>query len=395
MDMEPDEFDIGEAGRRPTPRKAALDALDRLLRAHAVLGGQRRSESPHGVLRPAREEELDLIEAVFLHCGVPLPDTLRAIYRRTLGVGNPVAALPVLAVPFLRAVLPPEPGDPAPAVVGLEAFEAALGLLRDETALDRPAVLALGHAELAGLTVSRNGLWSLADYRGRRDLPPPGDFALAFEAAFPAYVDQVLLLWANDLAGAVARPRDLDLGRGARIDALPQSVREARALLLSSRPSAARDRSDVQPLDSAGLLRLTRRGEEGDVPLPQEALVAVVGLPYGEFPRLADRIGPGTRLRLRPADDNPHDANAVEVWLDGERPARVGFVERRSAPRLRTLPQGAPAWRLKVVGASGQALACALELVPPQGKAPADPEGRDASPASPDLFSRPGPPSDA
>jgi hypothetical protein len=174
-----------------------LDALDRLLFAHMTLSEMRGQESPYALLRPARPEELDLIDAVFAHCRVPLPESLRAVYARTLGVGNPVSAVPVLSVPFLRGLLPDEGfGPPA---VGIAAFEAQLGFHRDAATAERPPILALGHVAPLGLTVSRNGLWSLEDYRNAA--PKAQDFRLFFEDAFDRVVEQALLVWANDLAG--------------------------------------------------------------------------------------------------------------------------------------------------------------------------------------------------
>ena len=254
------EFDTGEAGpiRRARTRKAALEALERLLRAHAVLSAQRSPESSYSLLRPARPEEIELIEAVFLYCGVPLPDTLRAIYGRTLGVGNPISALPVLSVPFLRAALPDEGFGSQR--VGLEMFETALGVFRDETALERPPFLSLGHAASVGLTVSRNGLWSLKDYQGRRELPPAEDFNLVFEVAFCTFVDQVLLTWANDLAGAVVKPRDLDVRRDAHSNTMPAAIQDALAHLLTPRSVRLQCLGEVQALDHTDLLRLTRPG---------------------------------------------------------------------------------------------------------------------------------------
>jgi hypothetical protein len=198
-----------------------------------TLSEQRDSEGAYTLLRPAKEEEIDLVEAVFSHCGVPLPDTLRAIYRRTLGIANPLSRLPVLAVPFLRAALPDDGfGHP---IVGLDAFEKELGLNRDEAAFERPPFLHLGHAAPLGLTVSRNGLWSLQDYQESEGLPHNEEFNLHFEAAFCAFVDQVLLLWANDLAGDLVKHQDLGLIRGARLSTMPLAVQEARALLVAPR----------------------------------------------------------------------------------------------------------------------------------------------------------------
>jgi hypothetical protein len=361
--MNPAELDIGDAAPSPRarPRKAAIEALERLLRAQVALSEHRDQEGSFGLLRPARDDEIDLIEAVFGHCGVPLPDTLRAIYRRTLGVGNPVSALPVLAVPFLRAALPDE-GFGCP-LVGLAAFEEALGLDRDEAAFERPPFLHLGHAAPLGLTVSRNGLWSLRDYQGHRGLPEAQEFNLVFEAAFCAYVDQVLLLWANDLAGDVMKRRDLT--QGARLEELPSAVWEARAHLVAPRTLGSKVWGEVQPLDHPDLLRASRR-DEAPASSPVGRYVTVVGLPYGDHPDLARGIGLRTLLRLCPVDDNPHDANAVEVWHDGEVSTRVGFVTRAEAPGVRTLPGGASAWRLRVIGRSDQALYAELEVLRPE-----------------------------
>jgi hypothetical protein len=358
------EFETGEAGpiRRARTRKAALEALERLLQAHAVLSAQRSPESSYSLLRPARPEEIELIEAVFLYCGVPLPDTLRAIYGRTLGVGNPISALPILSVPFLRAALPDEGFGSQ--WVGLEMFETALGVFRDETALERPHFLSLGHAAPVGLTVSRNGLCSLEDYEGHQSLPPAEDFNLVFEVAFCTFVDQVLLTWANDLAGAVLKPQDLDLRRGARLNTLPPGVQDAMAQLLTPRSVRPQCQGEVQALDHTDLMRLTRRGGEGTVEALHGPAIAVVGLPYGDYPEVAGQIAPGTLLRMQPVGDNPHDENAIEVWYDeGSAPARVGFVERSNAPRIRHLPQGATAWRLRVVERSDQVIYATLELV--------------------------------
>jgi hypothetical protein len=390
--MDPKELDIGEAGSAPRarPRKAAIEALERLLRAHVALSELRDPEGAHGLLRPAREDEIELIEAVFLHCGVPLPDTLRAIYRRTLGIGNPVSSLPVLAVPFLRAALPDE-GYGSP-VVGLEAFEKDLEIYRDEAIFERPPFLFLGHAAPLGLTVSRNGLWSLRNYQGRGSLPQPQDFNLVFEAAFRTFVDQVLLLWANDLAGDLVKRHDLDVTRGARLAAMPPAVQEARATLLAPRSLGPKSWGEVQPLDNTDLLRATRRGEEAALAGPPGSHITVVGLPYGEYPEVAGRIGPGTLLRLRPVDDNPHDPNAVEVWHDGEIPVRVGYVARAEAPYVRALPDGALAWRLRVKGRSDQVLYATLERVRPDEDALTDTDGSSQDGSSSDegrdLFSR-------
>lgn len=366
MDRTELDIDGPSAAPRPRPRRAALDALDRLLRAHAALSEHRDQEGAYGVLRPAREEEVDLVEAAFLHCGVPLPDTLRAIYRRTLGIGNPVSSVPVLAVPVLRAALP-DSGYGCP-IVGLAAFEEDLGLHRGEAMAERPPVLFLGHAAPMGLTVSRNGLWSLQDYQGCKDPPPAQDFNLVFEAAFGTFVDQVLLLWANDLAGDLVRRRDLDLAQGASLATMPQAVREAMTALASLRPVSPRDREDVQLLDNADLLRATRRGADEGPTSAVGSHTAIVGLPYCDRPEVAARIGLGALLRLRPVDDNPHDPDAVEVWQDdGGEPVRVGFVERRSAPGHRALPEGADAWRLRVSGRSEHVLYTTLERARPEG----------------------------
>ncbi len=391
--MPPTALDIGDATPpRARPRKAALDALERLLRAHDALSEERDREGSYGLLRPAREDEVDLIEATFLHCGVPLPDTLRAIYRRTLGVGNPVSALPVLSAPFLRAALPDE-GYGCP-VVGLAAFEEELGLPRDEAASERPPVLTLGHAAPLGLTVGRNGLWSLHDYGGRREPPQAQEFGLVFEAAFCTFADQVLLLWANDLAGDLLRRRDLDLTRGARLDAMPRAVQEAVAHLAAPRTLSPKAWGEVQPLDAADVLRAFRRGAEASLPAPPGPHTTVVGLPYGDHPEVARRIGPGDLLRLRPVDDNPFDPNAVEVWHDGEVSVRLGFVARGEAPSHRALPHGASAWRLRVKGRTDHALYGVLERLRPEGDAPADPKGSSRGRPQPDsgqdLFARTG-----
>jgi hypothetical protein len=372
------------------PRKAALEALERLLRAQTVLSDHRLAESPYGILRPAREDEIELIAAVFLHCGVPLPDTLRAIYHRTLGVGNPVSSTPVLTVPFLRAALPDEGFGPP--IVGIEAFETALGVHRDELALERPPFLHLGHASPAGLTLSRNGLWSIKDYLGRREHPPADDFELVFEAAFCAFVDQVLVLWANDLAGAIVKRPDLDLARGARLDEMPAEIQETLARLVAPRALSARGWGDIQAIDNPDLVRATRRPEDDGSTGLLASHIAVVGLPYVDHPEVAARIVPGDLLRLRPVDDNPHDPNAVEVWQDSDISVRVGFVERKDAPSIRTLPPEPSAWRLRVTERSDRVLVAALELARPehetiQGDRKASQEeiGTDASP---DLFSQ-------
>lgn len=389
--MHPTELDIGNAASTPRvrPRKAAIDALERLLRAHQALSEHRAAESPYGLLRPAREDEIDLIEAVFLHCGVPLPDTLRAIYRRTLGIGNPVAPTPVLAVPFLRAALPDE-GFGCP-VVGLLASGDSQGRGRDEVDLERPPVLHLGHAAPLGLTVSRNGLWSLQDYRGRREPPQSQEFSLVFEAAFCTFAEQVILLWANDLAGDQVRPRDLDLTRGARLNAMPRAVQEARAHLVAARTLGPKVWGEIQPLDSPDLLRSTRR-EGSSSAGSLDGPFTVVGLPYGDHPDIARRIGPGTFLRLRPVEDNPHDPSAVEVWHDGEVPVRVGFVARLEAPSVRALPQGESAWGLRVVGRSDHALYAMPEMLRPEDGEGSDGDSPSATgePTAPDLFSRKG-----
>lgn len=388
--MSPTELDIGGTvpTRRVTPRKAALDALERLLRAHAALSEQRDRESPYGLLRPARDDEIEMIEATFLHCGVPLPDTLRAIYRRSLGIGNPVSSLPVLAVPFLRARLPDEGYGLGGTTVGLDAFEEALGLHRDVEAFERPPFLHLGHAAPLGLTVSRNGLWSLADYQGRRDLPEPQDFALPFEAAFVTFVEQVLLLWANDLAGAPVRLHDLDVTRGARLGDRPRELRDALARLVVPRTLSPRNWGEVEALDSPALLRAAPRSADATNPARLHAVIAVVGLPYGDAPEVAARIAPGDLLRLRPVDDNPHDPDAVEVWRDGDPPIRVGFVERAAASHLRALPRAAEAWRLRVSERTDRVLAAVLERMPPEDEAAADSAEGTSLPHGDDLFSQ-------
>lgn len=365
--MAADGLDIdggGAAGPGRATRKAALGALERLLRAQAAMAGRRVSESPYGLLRPAREEELALAAAVFAHSGVPLPATLPAIWRRTLGVGNPVGALPVLSVPFLRAALPDEGTGLGPVRVGIEAFEHALALVRDGEDGERPPVLALGHAEVAGLTASRSGLWSLADYRGGRGAPEAGDFRLGFESAFVAHVETVLLVWANDLAGAVLRPREVLVLRDAPAGALPAPLRAAMAELMAPR-ATVRPREEVLPLDHGDLLRATRRGEAGQGAALQGQGIPVVGLPYGDWARAAATVGPGTVLRPVPVEDNPHDPMAVEVWLDAGTPAlRLGFVARAAAPEVRALPGGADAWRLRVVEVGEHALLTVPERAP-------------------------------
>ncbi len=365
--MDRPELDIGAlepSARRLTPRKAAIEALERLLRAHTVMSGHRDRESPYGILRPATDEEIELIEAVFLHCGVPLPDTLRAIYRRTLGIGNPVSSTPVLTVPFLRAALPDEGFGPL--VVGIEAFERDLGIVRDELAWERPPFLHLGHASPAGLTVSRNGLWSIEDHRDRRELPPASDFSLVFEVAFCAFVDQVLLVWANDLAGAPVRSRDLDLARGARLADMPADVQDALACLVA--PGALRSKGwgDLHAVDNLDLVRSTRRSE-GDTSAGLLAShIAVVGLPYVDHPEVVARIAPGDLLRLHPVDDNPHDPKAVEVWQDGDVSVRVGFVQREEAPSIRALLPEPAFWQLRVTDRSDRVLVAALEMARPE-----------------------------
>ncbi|TNC64917.1 hypothetical protein [Rubellimicrobium roseum] len=361
------DLDIGEAASvapRVRTRKAALDALERLLRAHAALSEHRDPESSYGILRGATDEELDLVEAVFLHCGVPLPDTLRAIYRRTLGVGNPVASTPVLTVPFLSAALPDE-GFGSP-IVGIEAFEMDLKVFRDELAYERPPFLHLGHAAPAGLTVSRNGLWSVKDYAQRHHLPALEDFNLVFETAFCAFVDQVLVLWANDLAGAPVRSRDLDLAHGARLAGMPADVQTAIGRLVAPRTLSPRTWSEAQPIDNPDLLRATRRAVDHRSADLLTSHLAVVGLPYVERPELVARIVPGDLLRLRPVDNNPHDPNAVEVWHDGVTSIRVGFIERKDAPMVRALPPDPAAWRLRVTDRSNRVLVAQLERTPPE-----------------------------
>lgn len=371
-------LDIGElatSARRLKPRKAALEALERLLRAHAVLSGHRDRESPYGILRPATDEEIELIEAVFLYCGVPLPDILRAIYRRTLGVGNPVSSTPVLTVPFLRAILPDEDfGHP---IMGIEAFERELGIIRDELAWERPPFLHLGHASPAGLTVSRNGLWSIDDYQGRRAPPPAEDFNSVFEVAFGRFVDQVLVLWANDLAGAPVRSPNLDLARGARLADMPAEVREALSRLVAPAALSAKSWGDIQAIDNPDVLRSTGRSEGDAATGLLASHIAVVGLPYVDRPEAVARIAPGALLRLHPVDDNPHDPNAVEVWRDGDVPVRVGFVQREEAPSIRALLQGSAPWRLRVTDRSDRVLVAALELGQPERQV-----ARDVEPAS-------------
>jgi hypothetical protein len=355
------ELDIGDASPSPRakPRKAALDALERLIRAHVALSEHREPESPHGILRPAREGEIDMIEAVFQHCGVPLPETLRSIYRRTLGIGNPVAATPVLAAPFLRAMLRDEGFGPP--VVGLLGLERDLGLYRDEMTSERPPFLAIGHGAPLGLTVGRNGLWSLSDYEKRRDAPQPQEFGHVFETAFVNFADQVLLVWANDLAGVPVKRRDLDVTQGARLGAMPKAVRDAGAALVAPRSLSPRTWGGVEPLDSADLLRSTRRSVDPSGDLLPGAQATVVGLPYCGHPEVVAGIGLGTLLRLRSVDDNPHDPNAVEVWHDGEEAVRVGYLSREEAPFYRTLPDGADAWRLRVTGRTEAVLGATLE----------------------------------
>ncbi|TNC72149.1 hypothetical protein [Rubellimicrobium roseum] len=331
---------------------------------------------------------METIEAVFLHCGVPLPQTLRLIYRRTLGVGNPVSFLPVLAAPFLRAVLPDE-GFGSP-VVGIERFETDLGLYRDEMASERPPILPLGHAAPLGLTAIRNGLWSLQDYQGRREPPATQDFGLVFEAAFCIYVDQVLLVWANDLAGDPVRRGNLDVTRGASLAAMPAAVRDAMAELLAPRTLTPRIWGDLRALDGGDLLRTRPRSGDSSKTTSLNAQVTVVGLPYGPHPEMAGRIEPGTRLRLQPVDDNPHDPKAVEVWYDGPTVTRLGFVARAEAPGVRDLPDGATAWRLRVLGRVGNVFHAALERRRPENETAPVGAGQDGKLSDPvgDLFPR-------
>lgn len=374
--------------RRAKSRKDALDALERLLRAHMALSQLREPESLYGILRPAQEHEIDLVEAVFLHCGVPLPDTLRAIYRRTLGIGNPISPLPVLVAPFVRAALPDEGFGPP--IVGLEAFEKELGTIRDELTLERPPFLHLGHAAPAGLTVSRNGLWSIEDYKGCDRLPSMCEFDLKFEVAFCAFVEQVLLIWANDLAGAVLKRRDLHLLRSARPARLPKEVREALDDLSAPRALCARRGGDIQPIDNPDLLRATRRAEDGTSPELLGSRIAVVGLPYIDHPEAAARIVAGDLLGLRPVDDNPHDPDAVEVWQEGNMPVRVGFVSRTEARRVRALPHGPSFWQLRVTDRSDRVLVTVLEMRPADAEGLSGDEGTavERVSASPDLFTR-------
>ncbi len=361
--LELDTGTLAPAARRLKPRRAALEALERLLRAHTVLSEHRDQESPYGILRPATDQEIELIEAVFLHCGVPLPDTLRAIYRRTLGVGNPIAPTPVLTVPFLRAALRDEGFDHP--IVGIEAFERTLGVVRDELAWERPPFLHLGHASPAGLTVSRNGLWSVGDYQGRRELPLAGDFNSVFEVAFCAFVDQVLLVWVNDLAGAPLKSRDLDLARGARLAEMPAEVQEALTRLVAPGALSSKSWGDIHAIDNLDLVRSTRRSE-GDTSAGRLAShIAVVGLPYVDHPEVVARIAPGDLLRLHPVDDNPHDLNAVEVWQDGDVSVRVGFVQREDASAIRALLPEPSSWQLRVTDRSDRVLVAAMELARP------------------------------
>lgn len=70
-------------------------------------------------------------------------------------------------------------------------------------------------------------------------------------------------------------------------------------------------------------------------PNPQ-ACVPVVGLPYADYDRVSDKIEAGTKLRIEPVSNNPHDPLAIEVWFDGvETPARIGFVPRDFTRALR------------------------------------------------------------
>ena len=385
--MTTSELDIGDASPSPRakPRKAALDALERLLRAHVALGEHREPESPHGILRPAREGEIDMIDAVFQHCGVPLPETLRAVYWRTLGIGNPVAATPVLAAPFLRAMLRDEGFGPP--VVGLLSLERDLGLHRDEMTIERPPFLAIGHGAPLGLTVGRNGLWSIADYEGRREAPQPQEFGFVFETAFVIFVNQVLLVWANDLAGAIVRRSDLDVTRGARLDAMPKALRDALAALVAPRSLSPKTWDEVEPLDSGDLLRSTRRSMDASTDRLPGAQATVVGLPYCGHPEVVAGIGLGTLLRLRPVDDNPHDLNAVEVWHDGEEAVRIGYLSREEAPFYRTLPDGADAWRLRVTGRTETVLGATLERFRHDGEMLEEGRGR-LDDLDVDLFSR-------
>lgn len=78
---------------------------------------------------------------------------------------------------------------------------------------------------------------------------------------------------------------------------------------------------------------------------------------------LVARSLPRTHLRLRPVDDNSYDPQAVEVWRDVELSIRVGFVERKDAPRVRSLPPKPAGWRLRVTDRSDRVLIAALERI--------------------------------
>jgi hypothetical protein len=91
-------------------------------------------------------------------------------------------------------------------------------------------------------------------------------------------------------------------------------------------------------------------------------------------------------------DDNPHDPNAVEVWLDGEISSRVGYVERQDAPNYRNLPQGVSAWRIRVTGRSDYAIYAMLEMLRTEDAALPDrgapQQGRTPLGQGEDLFSQ-------
>ena len=316
-----------------TAEREIVELTETLLRAYARIAEQEAFEDNRVHLVPgATEAHWPAIEASFAAARVPLDPGLRVLYGRTLGLLNPICHMPVLVPPFEGADIRE---DAVWEHSGLDGFMDSLHLWpleeieEDEEAF---AFLVIGTGFDASLTVDDRGSWSTKPYHGDGGpFPERADFTLSFVQAFRIFVDRCLVEW------ACASLEDHDAWRSAALDpaALPEEVRAARERLVAPLDL------DVLPLAEIRGFRGPAPAEPLEAPQPRpqsgsDGCFSVVGLPFADYDRVQSDIRAGVLLRLRPVDDNPHDAQAVEVWFDGSAgPARVGFVPRGLAPEVR------------------------------------------------------------
>lgn len=325
---------------RPTPPESdaieIVDLTETLLRAYARIAEQEAFEDDRVCLVPgAGEAHWSAIEASFAAARVPLDPGLRVLYGRTLGLLNPICHMPVLVPPFEGADIRE---DAVWEHTGFDGFMDSLHLWpledleEDEGSDGAFPFLVIGTGFDTSLTVDDRGFWSTKPYHGDGGpLPERGDFTLSFMQAFRIFVDRCLVEW------ACASLEDHEAWRSHELDpaALPEEVRAARERLVAPLDLDALPLAEIRSFRGAADVN---RCEALLRPQPDpEGSFPVVGLPFADYDRIQPEIRAGALLRLQPVDDNPHDAQAVEVWFDGSAgPARVGFVPRHLAADARS-----------------------------------------------------------